>query len=158
MRLSARTIASDRRLASSGGAFTRWNASRCADFGPIPGSRESSSIRSWIGPSYTYAPSSVDGVAPSSADRCASASSSESGSSSIGSVTSTTEFRISHRIFGAVAEQVLERLAQPASRSCTFWDRELAVGREDDLEHLPVERRRPALQERGSTAFCWLRR
>ena len=53
MRSFAWTIDSASRLASSGGAFTRWNASRCADFGPMPGRRESSSIRSWIGPSYT---------------------------------------------------------------------------------------------------------
>src|SRR5215471_18227373 len=31
---------------------SRWNASRCALLGPMPGSRPSSSIRSWIAPSY----------------------------------------------------------------------------------------------------------
>src|SRR5437762_10950765 len=30
-----------------------WNAMRCALFGPIPGNRPSSSIRSWMAPSYT---------------------------------------------------------------------------------------------------------
>jgi hypothetical protein len=32
---------------------TMWNAMRCADFGPIPGRRPSSSISSWTIPSYT---------------------------------------------------------------------------------------------------------
>src|SRR5438874_4407437 len=49
----ALTMASASRLASSGAVFTRWKASRCADFGPMPGRRDSSSMRSWIGPSYT---------------------------------------------------------------------------------------------------------
>src|SRR5438874_4389201 len=49
----ARTIVSARRFASSGAVFTTWKARRCADFGPMPGSRDSSSMRSWIGPSYT---------------------------------------------------------------------------------------------------------
>src|SRR4051794_38069140 len=40
------------RTASSFGSFSRWNAIRCADFGPTPGSRPSSSIRSWTGPAY----------------------------------------------------------------------------------------------------------
>src|SRR2546421_2256316 len=48
--------ASARRRASSGGAFTTWNARRWADLGPIPGRRDSSSIRSWMGPSYTSGP------------------------------------------------------------------------------------------------------
>ena len=52
MRSFACTIACARRFASSGGAFTSQNARRCADFGPMPGSRDSSSISSWIGPSY----------------------------------------------------------------------------------------------------------
>ena len=30
---------------------TEWNAMRCADFGPTPGSRPSSSISAWTGPS-----------------------------------------------------------------------------------------------------------
>ena len=51
IRSFASTIAAARRLASSGGAFTSQNASRCADFGPMPGRRASSSISSWIGPS-----------------------------------------------------------------------------------------------------------
>ena len=54
----ARRMDSARRLASSAGAFTRWNASRWADFGPMPGSRDSSSMSSWIGPSYTAAQAS----------------------------------------------------------------------------------------------------
>src|SRR5262245_43551474 len=53
MRSFACRIDSARRFASSGGALTRWNANRWADLGPMPGSRDSSSIRSWIGPSYT---------------------------------------------------------------------------------------------------------
>src|SRR5205807_2189551 len=40
------------RTASSFGSFRRWNAMRWADFGPTPGSRPSSSIRSWTGPAY----------------------------------------------------------------------------------------------------------
>src|SRR5262249_19160881 len=42
-----------RRRASSGATRNRWNAMRCADFGPTPGSRPSSSIRFWTAPSYT---------------------------------------------------------------------------------------------------------
>src|ERR671932_300036 len=42
-----------RRLASSAGRRSKWKAIRWADFGPIPGSRPSSSTRSWTGPSYT---------------------------------------------------------------------------------------------------------
>src|SRR6478609_6725963 len=39
-------------LSMSGGSTdSRWNAIRCALFGPIPGSLPSSSIRSWTGPS-----------------------------------------------------------------------------------------------------------
>ena len=53
MRSFAWTIAAASRLASSAGVFTNQNASRCADFGPMPGNRASSSISSWIGPSYT---------------------------------------------------------------------------------------------------------
>ena len=37
------------RATSSAGIFKRWNAMRCADFGPIPGSRPSSSISVWTG-------------------------------------------------------------------------------------------------------------
>src|SRR3954453_12401718 len=44
-----------RRMTSSGSAARMWKASRWALFGPIPGSRPSSSIRSWIGPSYMAA-------------------------------------------------------------------------------------------------------
>src|SRR4029453_6518034 len=40
------------RMPSSGSAARMWKASRWALFGPIPGSRPSSSIKSWIGPSY----------------------------------------------------------------------------------------------------------
>ena len=36
---------------SGGSTDSRWNAIRCALFGPIPGSLPSSSIRSWTGPS-----------------------------------------------------------------------------------------------------------
>jgi hypothetical protein len=37
------------RLASSAGNFNRWKAMRCADLGPIPGSRPSSSISACTG-------------------------------------------------------------------------------------------------------------
>jgi len=43
----ASTMARLRRSASSLGAFKRWNATRWADFGPIPGSRPSWSMSSW---------------------------------------------------------------------------------------------------------------
>src|SRR5918996_1462719 len=46
-------MASASRLASWEAVLTMWNASRWADFGPMPGRRFSSSTRSWIGPSYT---------------------------------------------------------------------------------------------------------
>ena len=69
MRSFAWTIAGARRFASSVGALTSQNASRCADFGPTPGSRASSSISSWIGPSYAMrypvSPDRSAGVAPS---------------------------------------------------------------------------------------------
>src|SRR6266536_4804727 len=42
-----------RRLTSVASADRMWNAMRCALFGPTPGSRPSSSIRSWMAPSYT---------------------------------------------------------------------------------------------------------
>src|SRR5699024_3198835 len=45
------TSASRRTPASS--ASSRWNAIRCADLGPMPGSLPSSSMRSWTMPSYT---------------------------------------------------------------------------------------------------------
>src|SRR5215217_420444 len=41
-----------RRSASAGSTLRMWKASRWALLGPIPGSRPSSSIRSWTGPSY----------------------------------------------------------------------------------------------------------
>src|SRR5215204_5051619 len=47
----ASTIARARRLASSGALFSRKNAMRCADLGPMPGSRPSSSTRVCTGPS-----------------------------------------------------------------------------------------------------------
>ena len=45
-------IALARRSASAGSTLRMWKASRWALLGPIPGSRPSSSIRSWTGPSY----------------------------------------------------------------------------------------------------------
>src|SRR5689334_24345769 len=43
----------DSRLTSAGSADRTWKAIRWALFGPTPGSRPSSSIRSWMAPSYT---------------------------------------------------------------------------------------------------------
>src|SRR5579875_2227002 len=40
------------RSTSVGSVASRWKAMRCALFGPTPGSRPSSSIRSWTAPSY----------------------------------------------------------------------------------------------------------
>src|SRR6478752_166225 len=40
------------RRTSVGSACSRWNAIRCALLGPTPGSRPSSSMRSWTTPSY----------------------------------------------------------------------------------------------------------
>ncbi len=40
------------RAASSAGSLRRWKAIRCADLGPIPGSRPSSSISAWTGGAY----------------------------------------------------------------------------------------------------------
>ena len=52
--LSRTTIRiSARRVVSKLSVWRMWNAMRCADFGPIPGRRPSSSIRSWTMPSYT---------------------------------------------------------------------------------------------------------
>src|SRR5690349_19483408 len=47
------TSALTSRLTSIGSACSRWKAIRCALLGPTPGSRPSSSIRSWTTPSYT---------------------------------------------------------------------------------------------------------
>src|SRR3954470_21816484 len=47
---SSRTSA--RRRTSTGSDERRWNAIRCALLGPTPGSRPSSSMRSWMTPSY----------------------------------------------------------------------------------------------------------
>src|SRR5690349_4965433 len=47
---------SARRRTSVGSACSRWNAMRCALLGPTPGSRPSSSIRSWTTPSYNADP------------------------------------------------------------------------------------------------------
>src|SRR3954468_256748 len=41
------------RVTSADSAASRWKAIRWALFGPTPGSRPSSSIRSWTAPSYT---------------------------------------------------------------------------------------------------------
>src|SRR3954471_16816495 len=41
------------RLTSAGSADRTWKAIRWALFGPTPGSRPNSSIRSWMAPSYT---------------------------------------------------------------------------------------------------------
>src|SRR5687767_9826210 len=41
-----------RRRTSAGSAASRWKAIRCALLGPTPGSRPSSSMRSWTAPSY----------------------------------------------------------------------------------------------------------
>jgi hypothetical protein len=45
----ASLIAITNRLTSSLGNLRRWNAIRCADFGPMPGSRPSSSMSAWTG-------------------------------------------------------------------------------------------------------------
>src|SRR5580704_4779555 len=45
-------MASASRRASSEGTFKMWNAMRCADFGPMPGNRPSSSMRERRGPVY----------------------------------------------------------------------------------------------------------
>src|SRR5687768_14779804 len=58
---SIRTSA--RRRTSAGSACSRWKAMRWALFGPTPGSRPSSSIRSWITPSYNEVPSAQAGQA-----------------------------------------------------------------------------------------------
>src|SRR3954468_8269422 len=52
IRRLACTMESASRSASSAGALINQNASRWADFGPMPGSLDNSSISAWIGPSY----------------------------------------------------------------------------------------------------------
>jgi hypothetical protein len=47
------TSSSDSRVVSYVSVCRMWNAMRCADFGPMPGSRPNSSISSWTIPSYT---------------------------------------------------------------------------------------------------------
>src|SRR3712207_4925774 len=44
------------RTASGLSTLSRWKAMRWADLGPTPGSRPSSSIRSWTGAAYTSRP------------------------------------------------------------------------------------------------------
>src|SRR3954453_12086586 len=53
-----RCSAATSRLTSADSAASRWKAMRCALFGPTPGSRPSSSMRSWTAPSYTVSLSS----------------------------------------------------------------------------------------------------
>src|SRR4051795_10705856 len=48
-----RVSAATSRVTSADSAASRWNAIRWALLGPTPGSRPSSSIRSWTAPSYT---------------------------------------------------------------------------------------------------------
>src|SRR3954469_9388030 len=48
-----RCRAATSRTTSADSAASRWNAMRCALLGPTPGSRPSSSMRSWTAPSYT---------------------------------------------------------------------------------------------------------
>src|SRR5215210_7776830 len=48
-----RCRAATSRLTSADSAASRWKAMRCALLGPTPGSRPSSSMRSWTAPSYT---------------------------------------------------------------------------------------------------------
>src|SRR4051794_11384427 len=51
--LSLTSVRADtRRRTSTGSAARRWKAIRCALLGPTPGSRPSSSMRSWTAPSY----------------------------------------------------------------------------------------------------------
>lgn len=45
------------RRTSTGSAWRMWKAIRCALLGPTPGSRPSSSMRSWTTPSYNGLPS-----------------------------------------------------------------------------------------------------
>src|SRR3954470_8104147 len=48
-----RCSAATSRTTSADSAASRWKAMRCALLGPTPGSRPSSSMRSWTAPSYT---------------------------------------------------------------------------------------------------------
>ena len=48
-RALASVIAAASRATSSAGILSRWKAIRCADFGPMPGSRPSSSMSVWTG-------------------------------------------------------------------------------------------------------------
>src|SRR3712207_4419420 len=48
-----RCSAATSRPTSADSAASRWKAMRCALLGPTPGSRPSSSMRSWTAPSYT---------------------------------------------------------------------------------------------------------
>src|SRR4051794_41762059 len=57
-----RCSAATSRLTSALSAASRWNAMRCALFGPTPGNRPSSSMRSWTAPSY------IDGLQPRQAE------------------------------------------------------------------------------------------
>src|SRR5699024_474220 len=49
-----RASADWRRSTSSGSTLSRWKAMRCALFGPMPGSRANSSMRSCRGPSNNF--------------------------------------------------------------------------------------------------------
>src|SRR4051812_49880652 len=51
-----RVSAATSRVTSADSAASRWKAIRWALFGPTPGRRPSSSIRSWTAPSYTVCP------------------------------------------------------------------------------------------------------
>jgi hypothetical protein len=55
----ASVMARTSRATSSFGNFKRWKAMRCADFGPTPGNRPSSSMSAWTGCVYTAATRSL---------------------------------------------------------------------------------------------------
>src|SRR5215207_5705331 len=55
----ASVIADASRATSSAGTLRRWKAIRCADFGPMPGSRPSSSISVWTGGEYALGTSTA---------------------------------------------------------------------------------------------------
>src|SRR5690606_13926659 len=80
-----------RRATFSGSSARRWNAMRWALLGPTPGSRPSSSIRSWTAPSYTPSAYGV-GAGGAGATRRAVvvASAAAGGAPSAGTATSAT--------------------------------------------------------------------
>src|SRR3954470_21364210 len=154
IRRLACTIESARRSASSAGALISQNARRCADFGPMPGSRESSSISAWMGPSYTSGLLVSHGLRPEHlldpAERFGIVSGGIVFLDRLDVRAVVRRARLAHdaRDLRRDAEQFLEHLLERGLAALDLFDRVLEGRRERDLERRAVVgRRRGALHQ-----------